>query len=94
MNSREMHNLIFTPVTQLVKNVWDIAEPTPDEHVKAGEIDVVVAPLLCFDQQGHRVGFGKGFYDRFMARCRPDCLKVGLSYVPPLDEIATQARTT
>ena len=49
--------------------------PTPDE-----KIDMVIVPLLAFDEQGFRVGYGKGFYDRFLKRTRPECKKVGLSY--------------
>ena len=51
------------------------------------EIDVVLVPLLCSDGQGYRVGYGKGFYDRFLVKCRPDCRKIGLSYFPPVDRI-------
>ena len=45
-------------------------------------------PLLCFDAAGHRVGYGKGFYDKFLSKCRPDCTKIGLSYFPPVEAIA------
>ena len=48
---------------------------------------MVLVPLLCFDESGHRVGYGKGFYDRFLTKCRPDTQKVGLSYFPPVKEI-------
>jgi len=43
---------------------------------------------LTVDEKGYRVGYGKGFYDRFLQHCRPDCLKVGLSYFPPVAEIS------
>lgn len=52
-----------------------IADPTT--------IDVVLVPLLAFDEQGYRLGYGKGFYDRFLTRCRPDTIKIGLSWFPP-----------
>ncbi|HSK11967.1 MAG TPA: 5-formyltetrahydrofolate cyclo-ligase, partial [Phnomibacter sp.] len=44
------------------------------------DIDVILVPLLAFDEQGHRLGYGKGFYDRFLKDCRPDALKIGLSW--------------
>ena len=45
-------------------------------------------PLLCCDRRGFRVGYGKGFYDKFLSRCRPDCLKIGLSFFEPTEIIA------
>ena len=38
-----------------------------------------MVPLLAYDKTGHRVGYGKGYYDRFLKETRPDCLKIGLS---------------
>lgn len=84
----ELDSLLFTPETELAENAWGIHEPATDELVAAAEIDVVLVPLLCFDATAHRVGYGKGYYDRFLARCRPDCRKFGLSYFPPVDEIS------
>ncbi len=84
----EMRNLRFTPETDLIKNVWGIREPLHDEFVKTADIDLVLVPLVCFDEAGHRVGYGKGFYDRFLSKCREDCLKIGLSCFPPVVEIS------
>jgi 5-formyltetrahydrofolate cyclo-ligase len=47
---------------------------------------MVLVPLLCADPSGHRVGYGKGFYDRYLAKCRPGCLKIGLNYFAPVDQ--------
>jgi 5-formyltetrahydrofolate cyclo-ligase len=45
---------------------------------------------LACDRHGHRVGYGKGFYDKFLAQCRPETLKIGVSYFDPLlDPILT-----
>ena len=82
-----MRNVIFTHATELVRNVWDIEEPAHDEFVETEKIDMVLVPGLCFDSGGHRVGYGKGFYDRFLRTCRNDCRKIGLSYFDPVDEI-------
>jgi len=85
--SAEMENLKFTPDTDLVQNVWGIHEPSHDECVETAQIDIVLVPLLCFDERGHRVGYGKGFYDKFLSTCRKDCVKAGLSYFPPVEKI-------
>lgn len=83
----EMRHLKFTPDTELVKNVWDIYEPGHNEYVEINEIDIVLVPMLCFDRQLHRVGFGKGFYDRFLSSLRADSQTIGLSYFPPVEKI-------
>jgi 5-formyltetrahydrofolate cyclo-ligase len=83
----EIENVIFTPETKLVENVWKIREPIESELIEAEKIDLVLIPLLCFDGRGFRVGYGKGFYDRLLKNCRADCLKIGLSYFQPVAEI-------
>lgn len=86
--SNEIENLIYTPETALDQNQWHIHEPTHDETIEPLEIDVVIVPLLAFDKTGFRVGYGKGFYDKFLAKCRPDCLKIGVSYFAPVEKIS------
>jgi 5-formyltetrahydrofolate cyclo-ligase len=62
--------------------------PTPQEivPVKETDFDVVIVPLLCVDQHGNRIGYGKGFYDRFLSKCKPECVFIGLSLFAPVDE--------
>lgn len=84
----EIENLAFSPETETVMNAWHIFEPTHDERVEAAKIDLVLVPLLCFDRQGFRAGYGKGFYDKLLAKCRPDCRKIGLSFFAPVEAIA------
>ena len=86
--SGSMTHFAFTTKTALVENKWGIREPADGKEVDQAAIDLVIVPLLCFDERGYRVGYGKGLYDKFLARCRPDCIKVGLSYFPPVAEIA------
>jgi 5-formyltetrahydrofolate cyclo-ligase len=86
--ANEIENLRFTPETELIQNQWEIHEPSHDELVETEKIDLVLVPLLCFDRKGFRVGYGKGFYDRFLKNCRADCLKIGLSYFAPIAEIS------
>jgi 5-formyltetrahydrofolate cyclo-ligase len=69
---------------ELQKNAYNILEPQQsDEH--QGEIDLVLLPLLAFDRRGYRVGYGKGFYDRFLQGM--DTLKVGLSLFDVSEDI-------
>ena len=73
--------------TKLRLNKWKIPEPIDGDVGDPASIDLVIVPLLCFDERGHRVGYGKGYYDRFLKKCRPDCIKTGLSFFPPVDQI-------
>ncbi|RYZ27704.1 MAG: 5-formyltetrahydrofolate cyclo-ligase, partial [Chitinophagaceae bacterium] len=57
------------------------------QQIDPKEIDLVVVPLLTFDKKGYRVGYGKGFYDRFLHQCKKDCIKIGLSYFDPIEAV-------
>jgi len=87
----EMESVVLTGQTLYRESGWGIREPVAGEVIEPTEIDVVLVPLLCVDSTGHRVGYGKGFYDRFLGRCAADCIKVGLSYFPPVSRIADTA---
>ena len=45
---------------------------------------MVLVPLLCFDENGYRVGYGKGFYDRYLKQMNSKTIKIGLSLFPPV----------
>ncbi|UPL48819.1 5-formyltetrahydrofolate cyclo-ligase [Hymenobacter sublimis] len=77
----------LTPETQLRTNRWGISEPVGAEEVQPAQLDAVLIPLLAFDETGHRVGYGKGFYDRFLLECRPDALRIGVGLEPPVPRI-------
>jgi 5-formyltetrahydrofolate cyclo-ligase len=82
-----LENLCISPDTKLIENKWQILEPVGNEIVEAEKLDVVFVPLLAFDKLGFRVGYGKGFYDKFLTKCRADCQKIGLSLFPPVEKI-------
>jgi 5-formyltetrahydrofolate cyclo-ligase len=73
--------------TKLVENHWGILEPTSGLTIEANHIDVVFVPLLVGDLNGGRVGYGKGYYDRFLTDCRPDVITIGLSLLEPVETI-------
>jgi len=73
--------------TAFQKNGWNIYEPIDGTMTDAPAIDMIFVPLLIFDKRGYRVGYGKGFYDKYLSQCRPDCLKVGFCYFEPIDVI-------
>ncbi len=83
----EMQNVVYDGRTVLSENKFGIWEPVNGEVVPYEEIDMVVCPLLTFDKNGYRVGYGKGFYDRFLIQCRKDVIKFGLSYFEPVENI-------
>lgn len=73
--------------TAFEKNELGFMQPTAGYDMLPEEIDMVIVPLLAVDKQGYRVGYGKGFYDRFLQSCREDVVKIGFSYFEPVDAI-------
>lgn len=82
-----MTNYLLTDNTKIIKNNWNIPEPVDGIEIKNHKIEVVVVPLLAFDKQAHRVGYGKGFYDTFLKSCRSETIKIGLSFFEAETEI-------
>ena len=81
--TREMTHFLLTDNTRIQKNKYNIPEPVDGLEVPASKIDVVFVPLLAFDKKGNRVGYGKGFYDKFLSQCKPETIKIGLSFFEP-----------
>ncbi|MEO8935160.1 MAG: 5-formyltetrahydrofolate cyclo-ligase [Xanthomarina sp.] len=75
-----MSHFLLTDNTVIRKNQYKIPEPVDGIEIMSQKIDLVFVPLLAFDTYGHRVGYGKGFYDKFLAECKPETLKIGLSF--------------
>lgn len=84
---RDIDSMIYRHDTPTLESSWSIPEPAGSEIVPSQALDLVIVPLLCFDRRGHRVGYGRGFYDRLLQKCRPDCIKAGLSFFPPVNSI-------
>ncbi|MCB9235438.1 MAG: 5-formyltetrahydrofolate cyclo-ligase [Bacteroidia bacterium] len=76
-----LRHQLLDPGEKVKANSWGIPEPTHDNQiVLPNSIDMVLVPLLAFGSNGHRIGYGKGFYDKFLVNTRPDCLKIGLCF--------------
>lgn len=71
--------------TDLKPGLWGISEPINDQEFDPGLIDIVVVPGLAFDQAGYRLGYGGGYYDRFLPRVHGH--QVGLCYPSFLRQI-------
>lgn len=82
-----MINYLLTENTRIKKNSYNIPEPVDGIQVPDSKIDVVFVPLLAFDKNGNRVGYGKGFYDKFLQSCRAETIKIGLSFFTAEDNI-------
>ena len=87
IHSGTMYHLRFDETVELINNSYGIDEPVEENKITENEIDLVLVPLLVFDKKGFRVGYGKGYYDQFLAKCRKDVIKIGLSFFEPVDEI-------
>ena len=82
-----MQAILIDEETVYTPNSLNIKEPNGNEILNPLDIDLIFIPLLAFDQQGYRVGFGKGYYDKFLATCSDNTLKMGFSYFPPVEKI-------
>lgn len=83
----ELTHYLLTDSTTIKTNAYNIPEPVDGIEVKPEQLDIVFIPLLAFDKQGNRVGYGKGFYDRFLAQCKPETIKIGVSFFDAEEKI-------
>ena len=84
----DMMHFLLTDNTVIKKNNYNIPEPIDGIEISNDKIEVVFIPLLAFDEKGNRVGYGKGFYDRFLANCKSETIKIGLSFFEAEAEIS------
>ncbi|MBW1295836.1 5-formyltetrahydrofolate cyclo-ligase [Aquimarina litoralis] len=82
-----LEHILLTDNTVLKLNNWGIPEPVDGIPIPESKIDIVFIPLLAFDQEGNRVGYGKGFYDKFLSKCNPQVIKIGVSFFSAEEKI-------
>jgi 5-formyltetrahydrofolate cyclo-ligase len=86
-NAATMQAVLIDADTAFERGAFNVAEPISNHILSPAAFDLVIVPLITFDKRGFRIGYGKGFYDRYLSHCRPDCIKAGLCYFEPVDEI-------
>jgi 5-formyltetrahydrofolate cyclo-ligase len=87
-DSNFMEAVVVGSDTRYIHNSWAVSQPTHGEILTPESFDLVLVPLLAFDDKGFRVGYGKGFYDRWLAQCRPGIRKIGFSFFEAVGAIS------
>jgi len=84
---KKLIHLRVNKSTRFIQNDYNILEPDSAEEILPTDLDVIIIPLLCFDKKGNRVGYGGGYYDKFLSKTGNDVMKIGLSFFEPVDYI-------
>ena len=87
ISNNELVHIAINDETKFGLNEFGIKEPNDGNHFIIENLDIIFIPLLAFDIEGHRVGYGKGYYDRFLKLTNNSTLKIGLSFFDPINKI-------
>ena len=87
ISNNELVHIAINDQTEFSINEYGIKEPNNGNHFIIENLDLIFIPLLAFDLEGHRVGYGKGYYDRFLKLTNKSSLKIGLSFFDPINKI-------
>ncbi|HEY2802492.1 MAG TPA: 5-formyltetrahydrofolate cyclo-ligase [Actinomycetota bacterium] len=82
----EIVMVAFRPGDPTARSEFGMEEPVGGEEIPPLEVDALVIPGLAFDGEGFRLGYGGGFYDRYVRRTRPEALRVGICFSEQLVE--------
>ena len=87
ISNNELVHVAINDETEFSLNEYGIKEPHDGNQFIIENLDIIFIPLLAFDIEGHRVGYGKGYYDRFLKLTNNSTLKIGLSFFDPINKI-------
>ena len=85
--NNELVHIAINDQTEFSMNEYGIKEPNNGNSFIIENLDLIFIPLLAYDLEGHRVGYGKGYYDRFLKLTNKSSLKIGLSFFDPINKI-------
>ncbi|MEX2600590.1 MAG: 5-formyltetrahydrofolate cyclo-ligase [Balneolaceae bacterium] len=77
-SGQELNHYLLEEMAALKPNSWGIPEPVGGKQVSASYPDLILVPVVAADREKNRIGYGKGYYDRFLAQT--DAKKIGLLY--------------
>jgi len=80
LNKRTLLISEINNLEELEPGAFGIPEPKNPREFPLEKIDLVVIPGIAFDRKGNRVGYGMGFYDRFLKGLKPHVPKIALAY--------------
>lgn len=86
MDTLDIKQVLFEEEAQLEISPFGIPEPKKGRVIAAEHFDIILVPLLAFDEDGRRIGYGKGIYDRFLKKCSPRCQFIGLCHFEPIGD--------
>lgn len=91
---KDQNNIMVAAIIRdyelLEKGTYGIYAPQKEGLISMdpNSIDLIIVPGVAFDLNMNRIGYGAGYYDRFLRLLRPDCLKVGIAFeIQIIDEI-------
>lgn len=87
-----MSHWLYEPGDSFIENQYGIPEPKQRNFsLEPQFFDAVIVPLLAVDFSGNRLGYGKGFYDKFLSSCKPEALKIGIHFFEPIEHVPQDA---
>jgi 5-formyltetrahydrofolate cyclo-ligase len=85
--NNELVHIAINDQTEFCINEYGIKEPNNGNSFIIENLDLIFIPLLAYDLEGHRVGYGMGYYDKFLKLTNKSSLKIGLSFFDPINKI-------